>query len=138
MKENYYNNRIYKQYKRAWKKELNRKNSNIKFNSWDYHMEVSLKANGLYGISPSINQIRNIGADSLSTHGGTNIKSTMTKRFCSMNSEKLEFPLKHPKTVLMDNIYNHKVYKILVYPLKVRIKNLQIKISRIFQRLLRS
>lgn len=37
--------------------------------SWDFQMCFSLRSNDMYGISPSKNQIKNIGVDQDSTHG---------------------------------------------------------------------
>jgi hypothetical protein len=84
--------------------------------SWDRQMLFSLRVNGLYGISPIYNQIRNIGADELSTHGGTSTSKTMTGRFCEIPTKPLEFPLKHPNYLLPDKKYEKKVSEIILYP----------------------
>ncbi|MFC2152001.1 glycosyltransferase family 2 protein [Bacteroidota bacterium] len=90
--------------------------------SWDRQMNFSIRANSLFGISPKYNQIENIGVDDLSVHGGTSFKFTMTKRFCGIKTIPLEFPLKHPKFVLNDKTYEKKIGKVILYPLKSRIK----------------
>ncbi|MDD3107334.1 MAG: glycosyltransferase family 2 protein [Bacilli bacterium] len=126
---NYYNKRLFKQYKRAWGKERRRIASGVKPGSWDYQMDFAIKVNGLYGIAPSKNQIRNIGVDKYSIHGG-NRNTIMTKRFTQMKSYPLDFPLKHPEVVLIDSGFERKIYKIVVYPIIGRINNLFIKIIR--------
>lgn len=89
--------------------------------SWDFQMAFSIRINGLYGISPYRNQIKNIGVDNYSEHGGNSFKNEMTRRFCGMESRPLQFPLKHPKTVLIDYIYETKIGKIILWPLQTRI-----------------
>ena len=84
--------------------------------SWDRQMIYSLKYNNLVGISPSTNQIKNIGADELSTHGGTSLNKTMTARFCEIPSASLVFPLKHPDSVKIDQVYEAKIAKIILLP----------------------
>lgn len=111
--------------------EYRRKNSG--FRSWDYQMLFSIRSNGLVGISPARNQIMNIGADQFSTHGGTSLDKTMTKRFCEIPTEKLDFPLKHPKTVTIDNKYERMTSKIILLPLDMRIK---LRINSIIKKIL--
>ena len=84
-------------------------------------MAFSIRVNGLYGISPSVNQIKNIGVDEFSEHGGTSLKKTMTNRFCGMNSGNLIFPLKHPKSLMLDSVYEDKIGNIILLPVRERI-----------------
>ena len=84
-------------------------------------MAFSIRINGLYGISPCLNQIKNIGVDGLSTHGGNSYASVMTRRFCGMESMPMDFPLVHPKVVMPDSVYEKKISKIILYPLKTRL-----------------
>ena len=93
-------------------------------------MCFSVRANDLLGISPAHNQIKNIGVDSLSEHGGVSFTDEMTRRFCGMGSYALEFPLKHPETVLIDPIYEKKIGSIILYPLSWRIRKPFGKIKR--------
>ena len=97
-------------------------------------MEFALRANNLYGISPKYNQIENIGVDKDSIHGGTNLNNTMTRRFCTIKTQKLDFPIIHPKTVIMDKKYEKKVSKIILYPFNLRVK---IKLSKIIRKILK-
>ncbi len=84
--------------------------------SWDHQMTYTLMAHELYGIAPRVNLIKNIGVDAETTHGGASLRNPMTKRFCGMESLPLEFPLKHPPTVIPDKIYEKKVGKIIKIP----------------------
>ena len=108
MKKNYCNKRVYKQYRSLIMKEYERIKSGQRPVSWDYQMDFSIKANNLLGICPCRNQIKNIGVDSDSIHGGNTFDSVMTKRFCGMESYPLSFPLVHPTTVLVDDVFERK------------------------------
>ncbi|MBR2548003.1 MAG: glycosyltransferase family 2 protein [Eubacterium sp.] len=90
--------------------------------SWDYHMAWSVRVHSMFGISPAKNQIKNIGVDSLSEHGGSSLDMEMTKRFCGMDSSPLTFPLKHPQTVLQDHEYEKRVEKIILLPFESRFR----------------
>ena len=103
-------------------REYERMKKGEKFRSWDYQMCFSIRANDLLGISPAKNQIKNIGVDAFSEHGGVSFTDKMTKRFCGMESHPLEFPLHHPATVLIDPVYEAKIGKIILYPLDWRIR----------------
>ena len=117
----YENKSLFKQEILLAKKTKNQLNKNKKLASWDRQMMFSLRVNGLFGISPKYNQIKNIGVDEHSVHGGHSINNEMTSRFCEIETKKLEFPLKHPKIVLKDYVYEAKIAKIILYPLKSRI-----------------
>ena len=79
--------------------------------SWDYQMNYAVRANGLYGISPCKNQIKNIGVDDYSIHGGNNMAVVSTH--CGMDSIPLIFPLKHPNEISVDVNYEKLVNKSL-------------------------
>ena len=114
--------------------EYRRKGKNNGFKSWDYQMLFSIRSNGLVGISPVYNQIRNIGADQFSIHGGTSLDKVMTRRFCEVPTKELEFPLKHPKEIEIDEKYEGLVANIILLPLNMRIK---MRINSIIKKLLR-
>ena len=97
-------------------------------------MLFSIRSNGLVGISPVYNQIRNIGADQFSIHGGTSLDKVMTRRFCEVPTKELEFPLKHPKEIEIDEKYEGLVANIILLPLNMRIK---MRINSIIKKLLR-
>jgi len=90
--------------------------------SWDYQMCLSIRANDLYGIVPTKNQIKNIGVDELSTHGGTSFDNVMTQRYCGMDSYAMTAPYSGPSEVKIDSKFERKLESIVVYPLKMRIK----------------
>ena len=85
-------------------------------------MDFALKYHNLYGISPANNQIRNIGVDDISEHGGTTTMNEMTRRFCTMPSYPITFPMKHPDKVEVDKEYENKIGNILLFPRKQRYK----------------
>lgn len=122
IKYEYKNKKLMKQDINRWNKELLRKKNNQRFNSWDAQMAFSIRANDLLGIVPKYNQIRNIGVDENSIHGGTSFNNVMTKRFCEIPTQPLEFPLKHPKLIIQDLIFEKKISQIITLPLKYRIK----------------
>lgn len=101
-----------------------------KFVSWDYQMAYTLRKYDLYGISPCNNQIKNIGVDSNSIHGGTSFASIMTQRFCGMDSYPLEMPLIHPKEEKIDMKYERIIASIILIPWKIRAKLFLIKLAR--------
>ncbi len=117
----YCNKKIYRQYCDSWMSEYHRIKSGCKPISWDYQMDLTIKANNLFGICPCKNQIKNIGVDEFSTHGGNSFSSVMTRRFCGMDSYPIEFPLKHPETLLLDEEFEKKIGKIILYPVKSRL-----------------
>ncbi len=102
--------------------------------SWDYQMCLSVRANSMFGISPINNQIKNIGVDEMSEHGGNSVSEIMTRRFCGMDSYPLDMPLKHPVSVMTDLSYEKKIDKIVTPPFS---RLLRQKISRIIKNLLR-
>ena len=126
----YRNNPLYKQQMEVIQREYDRMKNGERFRSWDYQMCLSIRANDLVGISPANNQIKNIGVDAFSEHGGVTFADKMTKRFCGMDSYPLEFPLKEPQTVLIDPIYEKKIGNIILYPLDWRIRKPFGKIKR--------
>ncbi|MBP3321082.1 MAG: glycosyltransferase family 2 protein [Clostridia bacterium] len=128
--KSYLNKALYEQYKERWSAEYRRIAAGKLPRSWDYQMDFSIKAHGLYGICPHRNQIKNIGADELSTHGGTGMNLVMTKRFCGMESYALDFPLHHPKTVLPDQEFDKKLGKIILMPLRLRLFAKTVKVVK--------
>jgi len=134
VKYSYNDLRLFEQDKRCWDSEIRRKSKGLEPISWDHQMSFSIRANGLLGIVPKYNQIRNIGVDQFSTHGGTSLSFVMTKRFCELETKQLPFPLVHPKVALCDPDFEKKTGDIILLPFKNR---LQIKISSLLKRLLK-
>lgn len=120
--QNYLNKRIYNQYKQSWMSEYQRIKKGKNPISWDYQMDFSIKVNSLYGICPCNNQIKNIGVDNDSIHGGNTYSDIMTKRFCSMLSYPIKFPLKHPKVLLVDEKFEKEIGDIILHPFLLRLK----------------
>ena len=116
----YCNKKVYEQYKSSWMSEKRRMDMGQSPVSWDYQMDFTIKAHNLFGICPCKNQIKNIGVDDFSIHGGNSFAMVMTQRFCGMDSYPLQFPLQHPATLLPDPVFEEKIGKIILYPLKMR------------------
>ena len=102
--------------------EKERRAEGNRFISWDYQMAYTIRKYNLFGISPCYNQIKNIGVDAESIHGGSSFASIMTQRFCGMDSYPLHFPLKHPETVRVDRKYERIISNIILVPFKIRFK----------------
>lgn len=134
VKANYCNHKVYKQYKNNWMSEYKRMQAGGRAISWDYQMDFSIKAHGLYGVCPCKNQIKNIGVDELSIHGGTSFNNVMTQRFCGMQSYPITFPLQHPQTLEPDKEFERKIGNIILYPWYLR---LRIRLAKIKRRILR-
>jgi hypothetical protein len=130
----YCNKAVFEQYRSSWMGEYHRMRAGDRPRSWDYQMDFTIKAHNLFGICPCKNQIKNIGVDEYSVHGGNSFAAVMTQRFCGMDSYPLSFPLQHPKTVLQDPLFEKKIGKIILYPLKNRIlRKLAHGIRRVFR-----
>lgn len=122
IKEKYRNKKLFYQQYRLYEKTEYFMRSDRQKSSWDYQMAFSLRLHDMYGISPCYNQIKNIGVDELSTHGGTTFNNVMTRRFCGMESYPLELPLKHPDKVEIDPEYEKAIGNIILYPWYIRIR----------------
>lgn len=117
----YCNRAVFRQYQRSWMGEKARIKAGQRPISWDYQMDFTIKAHNLYGICPCKNQIKNIGVDAYSIHGGTSFDMVMTQRFCGMDSYPLQFPLQHPKKLHLDPVFEKAIGRIVLYPLKSRV-----------------
>lgn len=126
----YCNKKVYRQYRDSWMGEYNRIKSGKRPVSWDYQMDLTIKANNLFGICPCKNQIKNIGVDEFSIHGGNDFAAVMTKRFCGMDSFSIDFPLRHPETLMLDEQFEREIGKIILYPLRNRVKMALLKSIR--------
>jgi len=89
--------------------------------SWDYQMLFSLRSQGRFGIVPMRNQIRNIGVDALSTHGGTSYDHEMTRRFCSMPSHPMVPPYVGPDQPKIDPKVEDALGRVLLRPMRDRL-----------------
>lgn len=121
--ENSYDKKaLYNQQMSSLNREVTRKRNGEKFISWDFQMAFSIRIHNLYGISPSSNQIKNIGVDEHSEHGGNSFNDIMTKRFCGMESYPLNLPLTHPEKIYINKKYENLIGNIILYPLRIRVK----------------
>ena len=121
LKQKYEDKRLYKQQLRNICDELNRKNQGERYRSWDYHTVLSIRMNDLYGIVPCNNQIKNIGVDEFSTHGGTSFNLEMTRRFCGIDSYTMPDNMKLPEEEHLSFEFEKKIGKIILYPFKARL-----------------
>lgn len=122
VKKEYDNKLLYKHDYPAWDRIISNIDKGFKPSSWDYQMAFALRVNNLYGIAPKYNLIRNIGADVDSIHGGTSMSNIMTKRFCEVPTLELSFPLKHPKSLMVDLTFEQKTENTIILPLRYRFK----------------
>ena len=124
MKRSYRCNPLFRQQNRSIKTEILRYEKGLGYRSWDYQMVSSIRANGLYGVVPNRNQIKNIGVDVHSEHGGSSAQDVMTQRFCGVESYPLSFPLIHPNCVEEDSRVERELDRIILQPVGHRIKGL--------------
>jgi hypothetical protein len=116
VKGEYSYKKLYYQDKYNLDYELDAKKSLGRYYSWDYQMSFSVRAHNLYAIVPKFNQIKNIGVDNDSTHGGNTMQDVMVERFCGLDTKAMEFPLIHPQSLLVDEVFETAVAKIILNP----------------------
>lgn len=120
----YRSSALYEQDRESWTLEKRRIEAGERPKSWDYQMSFSQRAHGLLAVVPKYNQIRNIGVDEHSIHGGTSMSEVMTSRFCELKTRPLEWPLSHPKVILTDQRFDALIDRIVLYPLSYRAKGI--------------
>jgi hypothetical protein len=128
----YYNSNLFNQDMLHWRRERNLVKMGRDPISWDYQMAFALRANSLFGIAPTLNQIRNIGVDHFSAHGGSSFSNIMTRRFCEVDTLPLHFPLKHPKSLMIDKNFEEATEKLIVFPFIYRLLSLFSRIVKYF------
>lgn len=121
LKSKYKDKRLYVQQLRNINDELFRKQRGERYRSWDYHTVFSIRMNDLFGIVPCNNQIKNIGVDEFSTHGGNSFDLVMTQRFCGIESYPMPQNLRLPDADSLSFNFERKIGKIILFPLKPRI-----------------
>lgn len=132
MLKTYQNKALFTQEIENIERELKRKMLKEKYFSWDYHMIYSIRVNNLYGICPIKNQIKNIGVDEFSIHGGSSHKNKMVENLCSMDSYELSFPLIDPPKIEINKNFENLIEKKILFPLDIRVKR---TIKKILKRL---
>ena len=112
---------LYRQQIRNFRCEKYREDHNRRFLSWDFHMALTLRYFDLYGIAPKYNQIRNIGIDDFSTHGGNSKKKPNTAKFCEIPTHPMPEVLNGPKEVTIHKEFEKRITKIVLVPLYIRL-----------------
>ena len=112
---------LYRQQIRNFRCEKYREDHNRRFQSWDFHMALTLRYFDLYGIAPKYNQIRNIGIDDFSTHGGNSIKKPNTAKFCEIPTHPMPEDMKGPESVSLNKEFEKHFTKIILVPLYIRL-----------------
>lgn len=130
LRSTYRNKSLFKQEFSRIYMEYYRKQNNKRFASWDFQMIFTIHKNDLYGIAPKNNQIKNIGVDEFSAHGGSSFRIAQIKKFCGIETVPLDFPLIHPDKVEIDPIFEKKTEKIILTPLSLRIKSFLVSIYK--------
>lgn len=131
LRSEYLYKRLYYQDSYNFNYELDALEAHGRFYSWDYQMAFTMRVHNLYAIVPKYNQIKNIGVDSLSTHGGNSKDDIMVERFCGLPTRPLEFPLVHPDAFLIDEVFESKVERIICDP---RFFSFRARIARLIRR----
>ncbi|BBV30245.1 hypothetical protein I6M86_08120 [Citrobacter cronae] len=134
LKGRYINKKLYRQDMYNIEYELDFKKLHGRFYSWDYQMSFSLRVHDVYSIIPKYNQIKNIGVDNNSTHGGTSLSNVMVERFCERKTKELNFPLTHPKHVAIDENIESALTDIIIDPTFYTFKS---RLSRLIRNVFR-
>lgn len=121
MRTTYQDERLYQQELQTIKQTRFNYLRNPKSVSWDRQMVFSVRSKLKYGIAPAVNQIRNIGADEHSIHGGNSTKKTMTARFCEIPTYPLTFPLIAPADISVNKMFEAATGSVILQPLSGRL-----------------
>ena len=125
VRAHYNDKRLYRQQLRDILAERVRRDEGERYRSWDFHMNLTIRYYGMYGVVPSVNLIENIGVDEFGTHGspleGDPLTDLMTKRFCGVPAGHLIFPLDADDAGTIDPIFEQMIGDIILYPAKYRI-----------------
>ena len=121
IKKAYENRWLYRQQIRSFRCEKYREEHQRRYLSWDFHMALSLRYFDMYGIAPKYNQIRNIGIDDFSTHGGTSTKKPNTAKFCEIPTHPMPEQMKGPDSVEINKVFEKNITKAVLAPLYIRL-----------------
>jgi hypothetical protein len=72
-----------------------------RIDTWDYQWTLACWLQNQLSVAPSINLISNIGFGGNATHS-MNAQDSFARRFASMPTEPIQFPLKHPPFMIRD------------------------------------
>lgn len=83
----------------------------VKRKSWSAPLGYAIFLNSQMIIVPKVNMITNVGLAPGATNGGTSVNSIPKRLQSIFNARRheLDFPLKHPRYIVEDRIYNDKV-----------------------------
>ena len=121
VRKSYESRWLYKQQMRNFKCEKYREDHGRRFASWDFHMALSIRYYDLLGIAPKYNQIRNIGVDAYSTHGGTSLARPNTSKFCEIPTHSFPKNPIRPKEETINKEFEKNTKKIILAPLHIRL-----------------
>ena len=121
IKKAYESRWLYRQQIRSFRCEKYREEHNRRYLSWDFHMALSLRYFDMYGIAPKYNQIRNIGIDEYSTHGGTSTKKPNTAKFCEIPTHPMPKDMKGPNEIKINAQFEKNITKVVLAPLYIRL-----------------
>ena len=121
IKKAYESRWLYRQQIRSFRCEKYREEHHRRYLSWDFHMALTLRYFNLYGIAPKYNQIRNIGIDNFSTHGGNSVKKPNTAKFCEIPTHPMPEVINGPKCVELNKEFEKRITKIVLVPLYIRL-----------------
>ncbi|MBE5958504.1 MAG: glycosyltransferase family 2 protein [Lachnospiraceae bacterium] len=121
--DNYLMNLIEKQFpfkdvaksrKATWVRANYSRENGEKLSYWDNQWGFVKYSQNMLVITPSVNQICNIGVGITSTHAQsqTNTRFKKNKNFFYIPTHDINFPMKHPKYVICDVVYDDSVYKV--------------------------
>jgi len=119
VKSRYPNKLLFGYDMQLFRNEKDRVDNHTRPISWDYQMQFSILKDGMYVIIPKNNLIKNIGVDDVSTHSPSSGKrEEIVYRFCRMELFPLKFPLKHPKKVEVDPVFEKDLFDFFLPPKK--------------------
>ncbi|MDI5836505.1 hypothetical protein [Shewanella xiamenensis] len=131
LRNKYKNKRLFEQDIYNIEYELDYKEKHGHFYSWDYQMTFSMRYHNVYSIIPKLNQIRNIGVDENSIHGGNSLNDIMVERFCERKTSQLDFPLIHPTELACDDVIEEAIANVIIDPRFFSLKSI---VSRFIRR----
>ena len=121
IRKSYESKWLYKQQMRSFKCEKYREDHGRRFASWDFHMALTIRYFGLFGIAPKYNQIRNIGIDEFSTHGGTSVNRPNTSKFCEIPTKPFPNDCVSPTELKINEQFEKHTTKTILAPLYIRL-----------------
>ena len=107
--------------------------SGKKLSSWTFQFNMIGFLNNQLTIVPKVNMISNVGLTTESTHASSDIKMIPKglRKVFFMETQSIEFPLKHPQEVICNTKFDKKVWRLMGLPFFVSIHR---KLSSIIRR----